>query len=45
MMNRFKTTILLATLTGLLLFVGRVLGGPGGMVIAFVFALLMNGGA
>ncbi len=44
-MNRFKTTILLATLTGLLLFVGRALGGHDGMVVAFIFALLMNGGA
>jgi len=44
-MNRLKTTILLATLTGLLLFVGRALGGQDGIVIAFIFALLMNGGA
>jgi len=43
-MNRLKTTILLATLTGLLLFVGRALGGHDGMIIAFIFALLMNGG-
>jgi len=42
-MNRFKTTILLATLTGLLLFVGRALGGHDGMIVAFIFALLMNG--
>ncbi len=44
-MSRLKTTILLATLTGLLLFVGRALGGHDGMFIAFMFALLMNGGA
>lgn len=44
-MNRLKTTILLATLTGLLLFVGQAVGGRGGMIIAFIFAVLMNGGA
>ena len=44
-MNRLKTTILLATLSGLLIFAGRALGVPDGMVIAFIFALLMNGGA
>ena len=44
-MATLKTTILLGTLTGLLLVVGRALGGTGGMVIAFAFAILMNGGA
>ncbi len=43
--NVLKTTLLLATLTGLLVVVGRWLGGPAGMVIAFSFALLMNFGA
>jgi heat shock protein HtpX len=43
--NTFKTAILLATLTGLLVLVGRWLGGPSGMVIAFGFAILMNMGA
>ena len=45
MKNMFKTTMLLATLTGLLVIVGRMIGGTGGMVIAFVFALLMNFGS
>jgi heat shock protein HtpX len=45
MQNTLKTTILLAALTGLFLVVGQVLGGNGGMVIAFVFAIIMNAGA
>ncbi len=42
--NTLKTTVLLATLTGLLVLVGRMVGGPTGMIIAFGFALLMNFG-
>ncbi|HJH30294.1 MAG TPA: zinc metalloprotease HtpX [Methanosarcinaceae archaeon] len=45
MNNMFKTTILLASLTGLLVLVGRAVGGPGGMIIAFVFAVVMNFGS
>ena len=37
--------MLLALLTGLLVLVGRWAGGPGGMVLAFGLALLMNAGA
>lgn len=44
-MNRIKTALLFGALTGLLLFVGRALGGPSGMVIGFLFALVMNGAA
>src|SRR4029453_7343765 len=44
-MNMFKTTILLATLTGLFVIVGNLLGGTSGMVIAFFFAVIMNLGA
>jgi heat shock protein HtpX len=40
-----RTTALLALLTGLLVFIGRALGGPGGMLIAFGFAIAMNFGA
>jgi len=43
--NTLKTTILLATLTGLLIVVGSALGGTGGMIIAFVLAVAMNMGA
>lgn len=41
-MNYLKTTILLALLTGLLLAIGNAFGGPTGMVIAFMFAVIMN---
>lgn len=41
-MNTLKTTLLLAGLTGLFIAVGRLLGGPSGMVIAFGLAVLMN---
>ncbi len=41
-MNGIKTTILLATLTGILVAVGGMLGGQQGMLIALVFAAAMN---
>ena len=43
-MSIFKTGLLMAVLTVLLLLVGSVIGGQNGMVIAFVFAVLMNFG-
>lgn len=43
--STIRTTALLALLTGLLVVIGRAVGGPGGMVIAFGFALAMNFGA
>lgn len=45
MWNLFKTTFLMALLTGVLMFAGRALGGPDGMVIAFLLATVMNFGA
>ena len=45
MFNSFKTAILLGALTGLILIVGQVFGGQQGLIIAFVFALIMNGGS
>jgi len=42
-MNTFKTTFLMALLTVLLVTAGGFLGGEGGMMIAFLFALIMNG--
>jgi heat shock protein HtpX len=42
-MKTFKTAFLLTALTLLLLFIGQTLGGRGGMTIALVFAILMNG--
>jgi heat shock protein HtpX len=37
-----KTTILLGALTGLIMLIGGLLGGQGGVEVAFVFALAMN---
>ncbi len=45
MSNMLKTTVLLALLTGLILWIGEFLGGSQGLVIAFVFALVMNFGS
>jgi heat shock protein HtpX len=42
MSSTLKTTVLLATLSALLLVIGDVAGGRGGMMIAFVFAIVMN---
>jgi heat shock protein HtpX len=44
-MKTLKTTFLLTALTLLLLFLGRTFGGPNGMTIALVMAVIMNGGA
>lgn len=43
--NTFKTVFLLGTLTGLLVVFGNYFGGTQGMMIAFLFALVMNFGA
>ncbi|MDP8923860.1 MAG: zinc metalloprotease HtpX [Chloroflexota bacterium] len=43
--NSLKSAVLLAALTGLLVVIGNALGGTGGMVIAFGFAIAMNMGA
>lgn len=43
--NQFKTVILLGLLTGLLLWVGDLVGGISGLTIALVFAIIMNFGA
>jgi heat shock protein HtpX len=45
MHNAFKTTILLAALTALLVVIGWALGGQGGMLLFFGFAVIMNIGA
>ncbi|MBW2977041.1 zinc metalloprotease HtpX [Candidatus Woesearchaeota archaeon] len=45
MINQLKTVILLGLLTGLLLWVGQLVGGPSGLTIALVFAVIMNFGA
>ena len=40
--NTFKTAFLLTALTLLLLFIGRIFAGPNGMLIALIFAAVMN---
>jgi len=45
MQNTFKTTLLLASLTGLIMLIGGYFGGQSGMIIAFAFAVIMNFGA
>jgi len=40
--NTFKTAMLLGLMSGLLLVLGDYLGGSGGLMMAFVFAVLMN---
>jgi len=45
MTNAIKTTLLLGLLTGLIMWIGQVVGGQQGLVIAFVFAVAMNFGS
>ena len=41
-MSNTLAVLLLAALTGILVVMGRVLGGTGGMIIAFGIAVVMN---
>lgn len=41
--NQLKTFVILAALSGLLMFIGNLIGGTSGVTIAFVMALLFNG--
>src|SRR6185436_5220290 len=45
MPNGLKTALLLGGLSGLLLVIGDMLGGPNGLMIAFLFAAVMNLGS
>lgn len=45
MANRFRTMILLTALTMLIVFLGKLLGGSQGMLIALILALVMNFGS
>ncbi len=45
MRNQLKTLIFLSLLTGLLLLFGQLIGGRQGLIIAFIFSLLMNVGS
>lgn len=40
--NQFRTAILLAVMTVAFIWIGQLLGGSQGMVIAFIFAVAMN---
>jgi heat shock protein HtpX len=44
-MNSMKTVLLMSVLTVMLVFIGNLLGGNGGMMIAFLFAVVMNFGS
>ncbi len=41
-MNTLKTTFLLTLLTLLFIFIGQMLGGNSGMIVALIFAAIMN---
>jgi heat shock protein HtpX len=43
--NTLKTTVLLAALSGLLLWIGDLLGGQSGLIMALGFAVVMNVGS
>jgi len=45
MSNSIKTVLLLGLLTGIILVIGEIFGGPQGMAIALVFSLLLNFGS
>ena len=42
MSNALKTAFLLGLLTGLIMLIGQYFGGSQGMVVAFLFAGVMN---
>ena len=44
-MNTFKTFFLLMVLTMMLILIGGIIGGQAGIIIALIFALVMNMGA
>jgi heat shock protein HtpX len=43
--NTVKTALLLGALTGLLMLIGGLIGGKGGVYIAFILAMVMNFGS
>lgn len=45
MTSRLKTLALLAALTGLVMLIGGLVGGQTGLIIAFIFAMIMNVGS
>ncbi|MBI2507887.1 zinc metalloprotease HtpX [Candidatus Woesearchaeota archaeon] len=45
MKNQLKTVLFLGILSGILLIIGRLIGGAQGLAVALVFAILMNVGS
>ncbi|MDR3073233.1 MAG: protease HtpX, partial [Deltaproteobacteria bacterium] len=45
MTSNFRTFVLLALLSGLILFMGGAFGGSGGLLVAVIIALVMNVGS
>ncbi|MGO9372761.1 MAG: zinc metalloprotease HtpX [Syntrophobacteraceae bacterium] len=43
--STIRTTLLLAALTVLILWIGKMIGGQGGMFVAFILAVIMNAGS
>ncbi|MBI4418705.1 MAG: zinc metalloprotease HtpX [Ignavibacteriales bacterium] len=43
-MNGMKTAVLMALMMGLVLFIGQMVGGESGLVMAFLISLVMNAG-
>jgi heat shock protein HtpX len=43
--NSVKTVLLLGALSGMLLVIGELMGGANGLMMAFVFAVIMNVGS
>lgn len=43
--NQIKTLLLMSVLTILVVLIGRGIGGQSGMMVALIFALIMNGGS
>lgn len=41
-MNYFKTFMLMAVMTVLFVFIGKLIGGQTGMIVALSFAIVMN---
>ena len=43
--NQIKTLLLMSVLTILVVLIGRGIGGQSGMMMALIFAFIMNGGS
>ena len=45
MPNALKTAVLLGAMSALLLFLGQAIGGPQGLIVGFLFAVVTNFGS